>query len=155
MGPAEMAHDVEALLKLDALQLEQHLQMLDSTREAIGQHAHQLARLLFAASQQARIDAVGEKTARCYCWWEHAMDSWDDAPEGEKPLWVRLSDRGVAYDELASSLGAGHVPSTGFLCDAQSCDCPHYDEQGQPRTAAETARRLNGPLAWKARTEEA
>lgn len=127
---------------------EQLLEHIDQSLECLGKLARGQAQELFIASRTACIEEVGERSARCHCWWETVMDTWEGHPDAEKPLWIRLSDRAVTYDELAATLGAGHIPSDDFLCDAQSCDCPYYDEKGEPYSGAETAWNLYGPLAW-------
>ncbi len=130
------------LLELDGEEIEQTLRFIDEACECMGKMARKQAEQLFAASRKACIEEVGEKNAKCLCWWERTMDLWEKHPDAEKPLWIRLSDRAVTYDELAATLGAGHNPSDGFLCDASSCDCPWYDGEGQPRSSEEVERRL-------------
>lgn len=117
-----------------AEQAEAALAALEAERDAIGKRAHERATELYAASRQAMIDAVGDK-ARCMCWWEGACDAADTQPKEEQPLWYRLEAEAVLFDNIACELGHGNVPSDGFACKV-GCDCPYYDEQGQPRETA-------------------
>ncbi len=134
----------EHLLLLDGSEVEEEIARLDAELAALGQLARARAGLLFRMSRAACVAEVGERTARCHCWWEQISDTLDDLKDDEKPLWRRLEDRAVTYDQLAAGLGADHVPPDDFLCDAKTCDCPYYDEQGKQRAPEETERLLGG-----------
>jgi hypothetical protein len=120
-------------LSLDPKQVEAELDVIDKVKDEIGKRCALYSRLLYDASWKARIELLGDRRARCLCDWEYEMDELDGVEDKDTPLWARLSNRSADFEELAISLG--YNPGLGdrkMLCNGEDCDCPYYDDEGEP-----------------------